>query len=172
MPTITATELARHTRQILDQVAQRRETVVVERNQTVIARLVPADPVMNAVQALEGLQQSLTIALKFCGSCAADALFHLGSGRNAFRPFGGTVQSEPFVESGRKRRLDPGIDRAPVKAVKQRVGHVTDCLCHGHVAPLRRCVWGERGDTGFQSLEVGCVGEGGGHGQQFIESGR
>ena len=59
MPTITATELARHTRQILDQVAQRRETVVVERNQTVIARLVPADPALNAAQALEGLPQNL-----------------------------------------------------------------------------------------------------------------
>ncbi|AOJ33414.1 type II toxin-antitoxin system Phd/YefM family antitoxin [Burkholderia metallica] len=59
MPTITATELARNTRQILDQVAQRRETVVVERNQTVIARLVPAEPVMNAAQALEGLPQTL-----------------------------------------------------------------------------------------------------------------
>ncbi|TDA49196.1 type II toxin-antitoxin system Phd/YefM family antitoxin [Burkholderia pyrrocinia] len=58
MPTITATELARHTRQILDQVAQHRETVMVERNQTVIARLVPADPVMNAAQALDGLPLS------------------------------------------------------------------------------------------------------------------
>lgn len=59
MPTITATELARHTRQILDQVTQRGETVVVERNRTVIARLVPAEPVMNATQALEGLPLSL-----------------------------------------------------------------------------------------------------------------
>lgn len=59
VPTITATELARHTRQILDQVTQQRETVVVERNQTVIACLVPADPVMNAAQALEGLPLSL-----------------------------------------------------------------------------------------------------------------
>ncbi|MGS1041504.1 type II toxin-antitoxin system Phd/YefM family antitoxin [Burkholderia glumae] len=59
MPTITATELARHTRQILDQVALRRETVVVERNQTVIARLVPAEPVMTAAQALAGLPTSL-----------------------------------------------------------------------------------------------------------------
>ncbi|MDN7697659.1 type II toxin-antitoxin system Phd/YefM family antitoxin [Burkholderia semiarida] len=58
MVTITATELARHTRQILDQVAQRRETIVVERNQTVIARLVPAEPVMDAAQALEGLSAS------------------------------------------------------------------------------------------------------------------
>ncbi|KVL93086.1 type II toxin-antitoxin system Phd/YefM family antitoxin [Burkholderia stagnalis] len=59
MPTITATELARHTRQILDLVAQRHETVVVERNQTAIARLVPAEPVMNAEQALDGLPTSL-----------------------------------------------------------------------------------------------------------------
>jgi antitoxin (DNA-binding transcriptional repressor) of toxin-antitoxin stability system len=55
MSTVTATELARHTRQILDQVTQRGETVMVERNQTVIARLVPAEPVMSAAQALDGL---------------------------------------------------------------------------------------------------------------------
>ena len=54
MPTITATDLARHTRQILDQVARQGETIVVERNQTVIARLVPAEPAMNAA-ALAGL---------------------------------------------------------------------------------------------------------------------
>ncbi|MGN4154847.1 type II toxin-antitoxin system Phd/YefM family antitoxin [Burkholderia gladioli] len=59
MPTITATDLARHTRQVLDQVAQRRETIVVERNQTIIARLVPAEPVMTAAQALDGLPTSL-----------------------------------------------------------------------------------------------------------------
>ncbi|AOI80841.1 MULTISPECIES: type II toxin-antitoxin system Phd/YefM family antitoxin [Burkholderia] len=59
MPTITATELARHTRQILDQVAQRRETIVVERNQTVIARLVPAEPMMRAAEALADLPVSL-----------------------------------------------------------------------------------------------------------------
>ncbi|MBN3744803.1 type II toxin-antitoxin system Phd/YefM family antitoxin [Burkholderia sp. Se-20373] len=59
MLTITATDLARHTRQILDQVAQSGETVVIKRNQTVVARLVPAEPVMNATQALDGLPQSL-----------------------------------------------------------------------------------------------------------------
>ncbi len=59
MQTVTATELARHTRRILDQVAQRRETIVVERNQTVIAHLVPAEPAMNAAQALEGLPTGL-----------------------------------------------------------------------------------------------------------------
>ncbi|TES96180.1 type II toxin-antitoxin system Phd/YefM family antitoxin [Burkholderia cepacia] len=59
MPTVTATELALHTRQILDQVAQRGETVVIKRNQTVIAHLVPAEPIMNATQALDGMPQSL-----------------------------------------------------------------------------------------------------------------
>ncbi|SEU40182.1 Antitoxin Phd_YefM, type II toxin-antitoxin system [Burkholderia cepacia] len=56
---VTATELARHTRQILDQVAQRGETIMVERNQTVIARLVPAEPVMRVREALEGLLMTL-----------------------------------------------------------------------------------------------------------------
>jgi len=55
IPTITATNLARHTRQIVNRVARQGETIVVERNQTVIARLVPADPAMNAAQALAGL---------------------------------------------------------------------------------------------------------------------
>jgi prevent-host-death family protein len=62
MPTITATELARHTREILDQVVRRGETVIVERNQVPVARLVPPDPVMTAAQALDGLPTDLTAA--------------------------------------------------------------------------------------------------------------
>lgn len=60
MPVITATELARHTRQILDQVARHGEAVIVARNQMPIARIVPAEPVMTAAQALEGLPTGLT----------------------------------------------------------------------------------------------------------------
>ena len=60
MQTITATDLARHTRKILDSVAGRGETVVVERNHVLIARIVPSDVTMTAAQALANLQPTLT----------------------------------------------------------------------------------------------------------------
>jgi len=59
MSTITATDLARSTREILDRVATRGETVVIERNRTIIARIVPPEPVMTAAQALAGLKPML-----------------------------------------------------------------------------------------------------------------
>jgi antitoxin (DNA-binding transcriptional repressor) of toxin-antitoxin stability system len=60
MQTITATELARHTRKILDDVVARGETVAVERNHVLIARIVPSTGAMTAAQALAGLQPTLT----------------------------------------------------------------------------------------------------------------
>jgi antitoxin (DNA-binding transcriptional repressor) of toxin-antitoxin stability system len=60
MQTISATDLARNTREILDRVASRGETVAVERNRTTIARIVPAERTMTAAQALAGLQVMLT----------------------------------------------------------------------------------------------------------------
>jgi prevent-host-death family protein len=60
MNTITVTELARQTRQILDAVARHGETVIVERNNMPVARIVPAEPVMTAAQALAGLPAALT----------------------------------------------------------------------------------------------------------------
>lgn len=42
MNTVTATELARQTRQILDAVAGRGETVIIERNNMPVARIVAA----------------------------------------------------------------------------------------------------------------------------------
>jgi antitoxin (DNA-binding transcriptional repressor) of toxin-antitoxin stability system len=56
MQTISATDLARNTREILDRVVGRGETVVVERNHTMVAKIVPAEPTMTAVQALAGLR--------------------------------------------------------------------------------------------------------------------
>ena len=50
MQTVSATELSRKTREILDQVAGRGETVVVERNRTVIAQIVPPERTMTAAQ--------------------------------------------------------------------------------------------------------------------------
>lgn len=55
MRTISATDLARHTREILDQVASHREIVVIERNHIVIAQIAPPERTVTAAQALAGL---------------------------------------------------------------------------------------------------------------------
>lgn len=60
MPTITATDLARRTREVLDAVVSRGETVAVERNHVLIARIVPSAATMTAAQALAGLESFLT----------------------------------------------------------------------------------------------------------------
>lgn len=55
MRTISATDLARNTREILDKIASRGEIVAVERNHTMIAQIVPPEHTMTASQALAGL---------------------------------------------------------------------------------------------------------------------
>ena len=55
MRTISATDLARNTREILDTVASQGETVVIERNHTMIAQIIPPTRTMTASQALAGL---------------------------------------------------------------------------------------------------------------------
>ncbi len=55
MRTISATDLARHTREILDTIASHGEPVVIERNHIPIAELVPPTRTMTAAQALAGL---------------------------------------------------------------------------------------------------------------------
>jgi antitoxin (DNA-binding transcriptional repressor) of toxin-antitoxin stability system len=55
MQTISATDLARNTREILDTVASRGETVAIERNHILIAQIVPPVRTMTASQALAGL---------------------------------------------------------------------------------------------------------------------
>jgi antitoxin (DNA-binding transcriptional repressor) of toxin-antitoxin stability system len=59
MQTISATDLARNTREILDLVASRGETVVVERNRVLIAQIVPPDRTMTAAQAIAGIKATL-----------------------------------------------------------------------------------------------------------------
>ena len=59
MQAIRATALARNTREILNRVSLRGETVVIQRNQTLIAQIVPARRIMSAAQAIEGLGQSM-----------------------------------------------------------------------------------------------------------------
>lgn len=56
---ITATELARNTREILDGVASHGDVVIVERNRTPIARITPPERTMTAAQALAGLRPTL-----------------------------------------------------------------------------------------------------------------
>lgn len=60
MQTISATDLARNTREILDKVASHGETVAVERNHILIAKIVPPERTMTAAQALNGLKFMLT----------------------------------------------------------------------------------------------------------------
>lgn len=55
MLTISATDLARNTREILDKVASGGETVAIERNHTTIAQIMPPQRTMTATQALAGL---------------------------------------------------------------------------------------------------------------------
>ncbi len=56
MRTISATELARNTREILDTVASQGETVAIERNHIMIAQIVPPERTMTAAQALAGFE--------------------------------------------------------------------------------------------------------------------
>ena len=60
MQTISATDLARNTRDILDRVAGGGEIVMVERNRTVIAKITPPERMMTATQALAGLRPVMT----------------------------------------------------------------------------------------------------------------
>lgn len=62
MQTISATDLARNTSQILDRIAIQGEAVAVERNRAVIAEIVPATRTMTAAHALAGLGRPLTKA--------------------------------------------------------------------------------------------------------------
>jgi antitoxin (DNA-binding transcriptional repressor) of toxin-antitoxin stability system len=57
---ISATELARNTREILDRVASLGETIAIERNHILIAQIVPSERMMTAAQALAGLRPMLT----------------------------------------------------------------------------------------------------------------
>ena len=62
MRTISATELARNSREVLDLVATRGETVAVERNHALIAMVIPAAPTMTAAQTLAGLPRPVLSA--------------------------------------------------------------------------------------------------------------
>jgi antitoxin (DNA-binding transcriptional repressor) of toxin-antitoxin stability system len=58
MQTISATDLARNTREILDRVVQLGESIAVERNHALVATIRPAEPSMTGAQALSGLPEA------------------------------------------------------------------------------------------------------------------
>lgn len=59
MQTVTATELARNLRQILDRLAIDSEEIVIERNHQPIGRLLPGVGRMTALEAMADLYQTL-----------------------------------------------------------------------------------------------------------------
>jgi len=59
MRTISATDLARRTREILDAIASGGETVAIERNRVIIARITAPERTMTAAQALADLKPML-----------------------------------------------------------------------------------------------------------------
>lgn len=60
MKTITATELARNLRQVLDRLATDGEEIVVERNHREIARIVPGPCHQTALEAMSDLYRALS----------------------------------------------------------------------------------------------------------------
>ena len=61
MPTVSATELARNAREILDMVASGGKVVTVERNRAVVARITPPERIVTAAQALAALRPAMTL---------------------------------------------------------------------------------------------------------------
>lgn len=59
MKTITATELARNLRQVLDRLAIEGGEIVVERNQQQVARILPGPARQTALQAMADLHRTL-----------------------------------------------------------------------------------------------------------------
>jgi antitoxin (DNA-binding transcriptional repressor) of toxin-antitoxin stability system len=57
--TITATELARNLRQVLDRLATEGEEIVVERNREQVARLLPGPARQTALEAMADLYRTL-----------------------------------------------------------------------------------------------------------------
>ncbi len=62
MKTITATELARNLRKVLDQVAETGGEYSIERNRQVVARVLPGVREQNALEAMADLYQRLPVS--------------------------------------------------------------------------------------------------------------
>jgi antitoxin (DNA-binding transcriptional repressor) of toxin-antitoxin stability system len=59
MRTITATELARNLRQVLDRLATEPEEIIIERNNRQIGRLLPGPGSMTALEAMADLYRTI-----------------------------------------------------------------------------------------------------------------
>jgi antitoxin (DNA-binding transcriptional repressor) of toxin-antitoxin stability system len=59
MKTITATELARNLRQVLDRLAVGGEEIVIERNHQMVARILPGTARQTALEAMADLYRTL-----------------------------------------------------------------------------------------------------------------
>lgn len=59
MQTITATELARNLRQVLDRLAVEQSEIVIERNHQPVGRLLPGAGRMTALEAMADLYQTI-----------------------------------------------------------------------------------------------------------------
>ncbi|GAB6082848.1 hypothetical protein JCM30471_17620 [Desulfuromonas carbonis] len=59
MRTITATDLARNLRQVLDRLVSEPEEIIIERNQRQIGRLVPGPGEMTALEAMADIYATL-----------------------------------------------------------------------------------------------------------------
>jgi antitoxin (DNA-binding transcriptional repressor) of toxin-antitoxin stability system len=59
MKTITATELARNLRQVLDRLAAGGEEIVIERNHQMVARILPGTARQTALEAMADLYRTL-----------------------------------------------------------------------------------------------------------------
>ncbi len=64
MQVISATELARNTRDVLDQVLAQGQAVFIARNQAVIAQIMPSPRTMTAAQALAGLTSPMLTSIQ------------------------------------------------------------------------------------------------------------
>jgi len=76
MQTISATDLARNTRAILDRVVSGGETLTIERNHTLIAQIAPPERTMTVSQALAGLGWSDHLAPKQAAAWLKDSRDH------------------------------------------------------------------------------------------------
>jgi antitoxin (DNA-binding transcriptional repressor) of toxin-antitoxin stability system len=79
MQVISATELARNTRDVLDQVLAQGQTVSIARNQAVIAQIMPSPRTVTAAQALAGLALP-TLTLAQAGAWLHDSKNDFGDG--------------------------------------------------------------------------------------------
>jgi antitoxin (DNA-binding transcriptional repressor) of toxin-antitoxin stability system len=76
--TISATELARNTREILDSVAAHGSTIVVERNRSRVVKISPCERTLTAAQVLEGMDQYMLFSAQEASAWLKDSKDNFG----------------------------------------------------------------------------------------------